>query len=624
MKTVQADAASLQLYKTEHRRVQQMRATEERLIPAVQRFTFPPEAAPHSLASQPPPSYITPVHARSPAPRAYGISLDAFEGPPGPEKASVDADGTVGIGRYVPGRTCDMFEKALNRPQEDYTLLNHVNHRSAECAKFAERKFVGRGGKQGKTVAYAALDSDIHIGSGLPHHKSLTPNKHAQALDAQHMAFKRFESVSKRPVPPFVVDLGALGAAPDASGCASDHNPYAPRLNMKHHNCPDGETPKAIFQASMPSQGYDAIAVSGCGAKHLRDTAQALRNYNVFHPHYRLPSAISMMSTAFARSPKAPYLANQALASPCERIAANYSQAAWGLSARTLQLLSRAAISKPCTPEASAIDVGNLGAADHRLPLMPLELFDDVELEMRTPQEWLSCGNSGEPVMGVTSWLNTNTGETEVRKVCVEGYDEQNQTFHVSFTDSGVKKAVKRLNLRFDAEDASKFTTRVEAARARRASAEADLRWRFFIDSSDAEDVLDVYDFAAKVAAVHEGCRGITDQVLTHLQPELIRDFYDNYCLAIRIGHLEYHRLNPAIQQQLDVLGLPPAKPKQQAPQKGVHDVADTSTSIPFEEVVAWARRGLLVASPILNGVLQVCSCQWCQLVQELRFCFMQ
>lgn len=605
---MQSDVASLQLYKTEWRRAQQMRATEERLIPAVQRFTFPPEAAPHSVASQPPPSYITPAHVRPPLPRAYGISLDAFEGAAGAEKASADADGTVGVGRYIPGRKIDILETALNKPQEDFTLLHQCNTPSGECAQFCEQHVVGRGGKHGKTVAYTALSSDTQIANGLPRRKSLTSGQHADALEARQAAFERFKIMSERPTPPFVMDLGVLGAPADASGCASDHNPYAPQLNKQflHQRCPDGASPKDIFKASVP-RGSNAIVGGGSCARHLRDTSQALRNYNVLHPHHRKPSAISMISTAFARSPKAPHHANKTLASPSERIAANYSQAAWGLSARTLQHLTRAAISKAPAAGACAADVGSLGIADHRLPFMPLELFDDDELETRTPQEWLLSDEPAGKVLGKSHWLNQNTGETELRRVHVQRYDETTRTFEVEFLDSKVKKSVTRLNLTFDAEDGVKFATRVHEAKARRVSAEADLRWRFFIDSSDAEDVLDVYDFAAKVDAVYQGCRGISKHVLRQLQPELVKDFYDDYCLGIRIGHLEYHRLNPAIQQQLDVLGLPPAKIKKTAPQKGVYNVTDdsSSTKTAFENLCVWAQCDLLVASPILNAVLQ-------------------
>lgn len=588
-----------------------MRATEDRLIPAVQRFTFPPEAAPHSVASQPPPSYVTPAHARSPPPRSYGISLDAFEGLPGPEKASADVDGTTGVGRYILGRKVDVFETALNKPQQDYTLLHSFNPRSAECAQFGERTVVGRGGRHAKTIAYTALADKSEASKGPSHDGAGVFEMQAQAPLSHHTAFDMFKAVSKRPVPPFIVELGVLGSAGEASGCASDHNPYAPQLarsSSQHHLLP-GATPKDLFQESMHCHGgNDAVDNSSCEL-HLRATAHALRSYNILHPHHRKPSAISMTSTAFARSPKAPHIMNPVLASPSERIAANYSQPAWGLSARTLQHLSRAAIAQPAAPDYSAIDLGSLGNVDWRLPFMPLELFDDEDAETKMPQEWLASAPDDTAVAGSTEWLNISTGQTELRRVHVKGYDEISCTFQVEFLDSKVKKSLKRLNLIFDAEDRHKFAARVKAAKTRRAAAEADIRWRFFIDSSTAEEVLDVYDFNAKVEAVYDGCRGVAEQVLDKLKAELVKEFYESYCLGIRIGHFEYHRLNVAIEQQLVVLGLPPPKHKRLVPHKGVIDVTEEHTvpSSPFSDVRTWARRELLMASPVLNAVLQVC-----------------
>lgn len=587
-----------------------MRATEDRLIPAVQRFTFPPEAAPHSVASQPPPSYVTPTHDRAAQPRAYGMSLEAFEAISSLEKGSVDADGTVGVGRYIPGRKIDMIEAALGKPREDYTLLHSFNPHTAECAQLGERIVVGRGGKHAQAVAYAAFADDPQTRGAHPSDQAVARNFHVQALVSHQAAFEKFRSVSKRPVPPFVVDLGVLGMPADASGCASDHNPYASRLPKTRSQppVPPGSTPKDIFEASINFPSGESGVDGGSCAHHLRDTARAVRNYNTLHPHHRKPSAISTISTAFARSPKSPHKANKALASPCERIAANYSQAAWGLSARTLQHLSRGAISKVSAPDISAVDLSSLGNANQRLPFMPLELFDDEELELKKPHEWLSIAPPDECVMGKTEWLNINTGQTEARRVQVHGYDEVSCTYQVEYVDSGVKKSVKRLNLMFDAEDPKAFAHRVDAAKAQRAAAESDLRWRFFLDSSIAEEVLDVYDFAAKVAAVHEGCKGISIEVLSRLRAQLISDFYDSYCLGIRIGHLEYHRLNPAIEQQLNVLGLPRPKQKLLAPRKGVIDVTQelASPSVSFPDVRFWARSNLLLASAVLNKVLQV------------------
>ena len=120
---------------------------------------------------------------------------------------------------------------------------------------------------------------------------------------------------------------------------------------------------------------------------------------------------------------------------------------------------------------------------------MPLELFDDEELESKTPQEWVASGGSDGVVKASTSWLNLNTGQNEQRAVRVLSYSTLERTFLVQFEGSGVRKEVKRLNLRFDSEDGAVFEARVAAAKRHRSIAEAELRWRFTVDAMDSEEV---------------------------------------------------------------------------------------------------------------------------------------
>lgn len=120
---------------------------------------------------------------------------------------------------------------------------------------------------------------------------------------------------------------------------------------------------------------------------------------------------------------------------------------------------------------------------------MPLELFDDEELETKTPSEWVASGSADGTVNATTSWLNLNTGQHEQRPVRVLSYSPVERTFAVEFEGSGVRKEVKRLHLKFDAEDGAVFDARVAAAKQRRSVAEAELRWRLAVDAMDAEEV---------------------------------------------------------------------------------------------------------------------------------------
>lgn len=497
---IQANPEALNLYKSEWRRAQLMRALDERLIPRVKRSAFPPEAAPHGVAGQPPPSYITAPKARQRPPQAHSISLTSQMVTATSNNSSrieVKDDSVIGVGRYIPGRPVDFTEHGMNTPQQDYTLLHASNRKTGSCAPYQDWKRTAQGGRRSKSLARVALKEEAGS-DGLKGASSQMP-----PADYQHAADAVFKAAARVPRAPYMIDLGQMGLKPGISTCTSDHNVFASKPATKHraHSVPSKRTAKELFEASARLAGgnppvateedADAAkehAVATC-TQHLRSTADALRNYNVLHPHHRQPSAISSIATTYARAPKAPHISDSTFASPSERIAANYSLAAWGLSSRTLQKLSPAGIHQSSAPATSHLDIASLSTASKRIPFMPLELFDDEELETKTPQEWVASGGVDGTVKATTSWLNLNIGQHEQRPVRVLSYSSLERTFLVQFEGSGVRKEVKRLHLKFDSEDGAAFDARVAAAKRRRSIAEAELRLRFTVDAMDSEEV---------------------------------------------------------------------------------------------------------------------------------------
>lgn len=477
-----------------------MRALDERLIPRVKRSAFPAEAAPHGVAGQPPPSYITPPKARQKPPQTNSISLSSQMGTVASNSSSrvdVKDNSVIGVGRYIPGRPVDFTEHGMNTPQQDYTLLHALSRKSGHCAPYQDWKQTSHGGRRSKSLARVALKEEAGA-DGL----KAAPGQTA-SVEYQKAADGVFKSAARVPRAPYIIDLGPMGAMPGVSTCTSDHNVFASKPINKHRasSVPSKQSPKDLFEASSrlasgnppvateeDAEAAKERAVATC-TQHLRSTADALRNYNVLHPHHRQPSAISSIATTYARAPKAPHVTDPTFASPSERIAANYSLKAWGLSSRTLQKLSPAGVHLTSAPISSHLDIASLSTASKRTPFMPLELFDDEELESKTPQEWVESGGPEGTVKATTRWLNLNTGQDEQRPVSVLSYSALERTFLVEFEGSGVRKGVKRLHLKFDSEDGAVFDARVAAAKQRRSTAEADLRWRFTVDAMDAEEV---------------------------------------------------------------------------------------------------------------------------------------
>jgi hypothetical protein len=660
---VQGDPTVMELYKQEWRNAQLMRAREERLLPNFLRSSFPPEAGPHGVASYPSPSYTTPLHIRQRPAKSVGISLGALDTPgsqrvPRQTAASGQTGGGVGVGRYYPGRKFDWSERGLNDSQHDYSMLRPSVSASGVRTGFGTRREISKGGKYGRTVATVVMTEDSRpstssaaLGRRAPSSHSYSP--HAMS-DAMRQSYSTCSRRSRSRMAPFIMDLGRFGAAPQRSACFSDHNTYVTRkvsIHSRLASTANGSTAVSRpqeFGVQTPSQATTrfsttlscqsvakdrvmkareeldmarATLVSDC-AIHLTSTARSLRTYNVSDVAHRPPSAISTIATTFARAPKPSHVVDATLASPCERIGANYSLAAWGLSPRTLQYLAdlrspagaRARLPAEHSlvgddpPQCVTPDSDCVTQEVHKqMGFMPLELFDDADFEQRTPEEWVALG-AANGTFAVTTWFNMNTSAFEHRRVRVLSYSVADRTFAVRFEGNGVEKNVKRLNLCFDSEDAVMFARRVAAARESRSEHEGALRWRFYLDTNLVEEVVDTYDFDAKTEAVWKSSYRVSDKVFNIMKHELITDFYADYCLAIRICNLNYHRKNPDMEAKMEVLRLPPAPVPAPAPERGVCCVVSEGGRLfaTFADALTWASDTLFLASPVVHEAMQV------------------
>jgi len=126
-----------------------------------------------------------------------------------------------------------------------------------------------------------------------------------------------------------------------------------------------------------------------------------------------------------------------------------------------------------------------MGEAIHaNLDGVPLETFDSAEdFEVCTPAEWLELcrGTPGRPQASVLHYVG---GEWTMQPCWVLRYEENEKRYLVELEDGG-RKNVKRLALRFDAEDAGNFARRVETCRAKKAHCELQ---QAFIDYIEGQD----------------------------------------------------------------------------------------------------------------------------------------
>ncbi|CAL1171886.1 unnamed protein product [Cladocopium goreaui] len=123
-------------------------------------------------------------------------------------------------------------------------------------------------------------------------------------------------------------------------------------------------------------------------------------------------------------------------------------------------------------------------AAHYNFRNLPLEIFDHApDFEVKTPQEWMKevLKDTSRPQACVVHYKNKKW--TMVR-CWVLRYEESINRYIVELEDASQKK-VKRLSLRFNAEDPKNFEKRVETCRARKAHCELQEAFIDYIEYKD-------------------------------------------------------------------------------------------------------------------------------------------
>eukprot|EP01012_Entosiphon_sulcatum_P008694 TRINITY_DN14772_c0_g1_i1.p1 TRINITY_DN14772_c0_g1~~TRINITY_DN14772_c0_g1_i1.p1 ORF type:complete len:4302 (+),score=681.03 TRINITY_DN14772_c0_g1_i1:35-12907(+) len=194
---------------------------------------------------------------------------------------------------------------------------------------------------------------------------------------------------------------------------------------------------------------------------------------------------------------------------------------------------------------------------------LPLEEFDDSELEIRSPQEWVEMGRhcGGTPARSQFFVVGSNdeNGNITWAPCRVQEYNEEENSFLIRWESSAQLKWVKRLNLIFDDEDERLWHRRVAQAEALRAEAEAQLRLWLYVDSQGDGLVAPVDEeqvdrILALVAA---------EFPVAHLpvMDRVINEMRQMYTYGVKRAIFDYEWQDPAEQTRLAALNLPPPLP---------------------------------------------------------------
>lgn len=124
---------------------------------------------------------------------------------------------------------------------------------------------------------------------------------------------------------------------------------------------------------------------------------------------------------------------------------------------------------------------------------LPLEIFDNFDFEMYTPEEWMVRGTctteeETDEIEIPARTMFPATGTTTWHACVVIRYNEKAETFDVCFPSGDVERRT-RIQLCFDAEDPQKFVNRLVFCHAAREMAEALIRYNLYVDCMPTDGV---------------------------------------------------------------------------------------------------------------------------------------
>ncbi|CAJ1415305.1 unnamed protein product [Effrenium voratum] len=171
---------------------------------------------------------------------------------------------------------------------------------------------------------------------------------------------------------------------------------------------------------------------------------------------------------------------------------------------------------------------------------LPLEIFDHTpDFEVKTPQEWMEevLKDTSRPQACVVHYKRK---EWTMVRCWVLRYEEAINRYVVELEDATHKK-VKRLSLRFNAEDPKNFERRVETCRARKAHCELQEAFIDYIEYKDDKVVTPMPRSMKEffIRSCLERCSLQEPNSHASTIRELMQEVEENYVLSMKLFNVE-------------------------------------------------------------------------------------
>lgn len=148
--------------------------------------------------------------------------------------------------------------------------------------------------------------------------------------------------------------------------------------------------------------------------------------------------------------------------------------------------------------------LADLGVELNSLPKnvewLPLEMFDDVRFDDKTPQQWLEFfkDEEGEAIKFTGKTIVQDEDDILHWEACsIVGYNPESKMWHVQF-ETGEEMETLRLHLLFDAEDPIKFGERLARSYVDRIYKDSSIRYEFYISNMPQDETGDIVDWSIR------------------------------------------------------------------------------------------------------------------------------
>ena len=228
-----------------------------------------------------------------------------------------------------------------------------------------------------------------------------------------------------------------------------------------------------------------------------------------------------------------------------------------------------------------------LDLAQPQTAWLPLEPFDDYDLETRTAQEWIAfAGETGDSVPALALFRDQSGPATaRWRPALVVNWDPERRRFTGIWDDSQKGAFVlPKISVLFHSEDPSRFSTRLLSAYLRRKYAENLIRYNFYIDNMPMEEVPTLTS-PEKQKLLHKATASLGLQhSYAQENSSIVVEVANGYSRVMNKIIFDKHFAESPKELLATNLELPPAPGKQPAPQYALVQIQPHNYKLQFND----------------------------------------